>query len=231
MSTPLPLASSKEPRFPLIIVDWAKDRNHYDSGWLRMVGPAEVSHLVLSPTSQTWDGAGRPVTIHGTQVTVTTLAVDPAVRNILQTWRSRVPVAVMPGIRSGETAVPFMVDDVVVAQDKLGASGETPRPDGRRRILPIVGVFLAAVLLIPLLRIDLLVASLAVILYAVSAAGMARWSYPALHWGEPPRRDPHDTISRVAVGAKVTFWAVAAAATTLAVLDWAEIVPGLFPWA
>ena len=76
-----------------------------------------------------------------------------------------------------------MVDDVVVAQDKLGASGETPGPTAADASCPSSGVFLAAVLLIPLLRIDLLVASLAVILYAVSAAGMARWSYPALHWG------------------------------------------------
>lgn len=231
MSTPTTSVASTDPRFPLIIVDWAKDRNRYDSGWLRMVGPSEVSHVELTPTSQAWDGAGRPITIHGAQITITTTAVDPAVRNILQLWRSRVPVAVMPGVRSGETAVPFMVDDVVVAREKLGDAGETPRPGGWRRILPIVGVFVAAVLLIPLLRVDLLVGSLAVILYGVSAAGMARWSYPALHWGEPPRRDPHDAISRVAVGAKVTFWAVAAAAVTLAVLDWAELVTGLFPWA
>ncbi|MFN8125275.1 MAG: hypothetical protein U0R64_02000 [Candidatus Nanopelagicales bacterium] len=230
MSTPTTSTLSTDPRFPLIVVDWALDRNQYDSGWLRMVGPADVSRLTLTPTSQTWDGAGRPVTIHGDTVTVTTTAVDPAVRNILQLWRTRVPVAVMPGVRSGDTAIPFMVDDVVVAREKLDESGETPRPNGWLRVLPILGVLIAAVLLIPLLRIDLLSASVAVILYALSAAGMTRWSYPALHWGDPPRRDPHDTVSRIAVGAKVVFWAVAAAAATLVLLDWAEVAPGLFPW-
>lgn len=231
MSLSTTRAQSTDVRFPLIVVDWALDRHRFDSGWLRMLGPADLATLDQTTTMQIWDGNGRAVNVHGTTVTMTTTATDPAVRNILLLWRSRVPVPVMPGSMSGDTAVPFLVDDVVTARSKLTDAGTTRRPGAWLRILPILLMLTSAAAIVPLLRTDLINAALAFIGYVASASMMQRWSYPATKWGDPPRRDPHDVISRAAVASKVVFWAVAAAAATLVVLDWAEVLPGLLPWA
>lgn len=217
-------------RFPLIVVDWARDRRSFDSGWLRMVGPADLPLNDLPETAQLWDGNGRPVVTHGASVTITTAAPDPAVRNILLEWRRRVPVAVMPGSMSGDTAIPFLVDDVVAARARLTDTGTTRRPTLWLRLLPVVTMLLSAMAIVPLMRTDLINTTLAFMGYVASAALMNRWTYPATHWGDPPRRDPHDTVSRSAVAAKIVFWSIAAAALTVALLDWAEVAPNLLSW-
>ena len=101
-------AQSTDVRFPLIVVDWAQDRHRYDSGWLQLVGPADLPQLQQNPTTQIWDGNGRPVTVHATTVTITSNASDPAVRNILLLWRSRVPVPVMPTSMILRYLIPIM---------------------------------------------------------------------------------------------------------------------------
>lgn len=222
--------ASKDVRYPLIVVDWALDRHRYDSGWLRLIGPSDLPHLTATPTQQMWDGNGRPVSVHGTTVTMTTTAPDPAARNILLQWRSRVPIPVMPGSMSGDTAIPFLVDDVVAARSRLTDTGATKRPGVWLRLLPVVLMLLSAAAIIPLVRSDVLNGAIAFIGYVASASLMNRWTYPAAHWGHDDRRDPHDWVSRAGVAAKVVFWAVAAAAVTLAVLDWAEIAPDLLAW-
>lgn len=218
--------STRPVRYPLIIVDWAQDRTSFD--WLRTAGPADLPLQGLASTCQMWDGSGRPVTVLGSSVTVTAEAVDPAVRNIVTEWRSRAPVGVMPGSMSGETAIPFLIDDVAVARERLTPTGATGRSPLWLRVTPILLMAVAAVALIPLLQVDLLTGVIAFVLYVLASWGMDRWSNPARHWGG--RRDPHDVISRMALAVRVGFWAVTAAAFTLVVLDWAEIVPRLFPW-
>lgn len=230
MITPTTRAQSTDVRFPLIVVDWAQDRHRYDSGWLQLVGPADLPHLQQNPTTQIWDGNGRPVTVHSDKVTITSNASDPAVRNILLLWRSRVPVPVMPTSMSGDTAIPFLVDDVFAARTKLTDTGATPRRPTVVRLLPILLMLLSAAAIVPLIRRDLLGVAIAFIGYVVASSLMVRWSDPASHWGDPPRRDPHDAISRLAVAARVVFWAVAAAAATVVVLDWAEVAPSLLSW-
>lgn len=218
--------STRAARYPLIVVDWAQDRASFD--WIRTAGPGDVAHLRLTPTCQTWDGSGRPVIVQGSSVTVTSDAVDPAVRNIVTEWRSRAPVGVMPASMSGDTAIPFLVDDVAAARDRLTSGGTTGRHPAAKRWLPTLLMAVAAVSLIPLLQVDLLTGSISFVLYVVASWGMDRWTAPARHWGG--RTDPHDTISRIAVATRIGFWAVAAAALTLVILDWAEVIPRLFRW-
>lgn len=221
---------SLDVRYPLIVVDWALDRHRYDSGFLRLVGPSDLPELTQTPTLQMWDGNGRPVTVHGSAVTMTTTATDPAARNILLQWRSRLPLPIMPGSMSGDTAIPFLVDDVVAARNRLTPTGATRRPGVWLRLLPVLLMLVSAAAIIPLVRNDLLNGAIAFIGYVASASLMHRWTYPASHWGHRTSRDPHDWVSRAALGAKVVFWAVAAAAVTLALLDWAEIAPDLLSW-
>lgn len=225
------VTTTRDVRYPLIVVDWTADRNRYDSRWLRLIGPADLADLQLTDACQSWDGHGRPVTIRGTSVTMTTTAVDPAVANILREWRSRAPLGVAPGTMSGATAIPFLVDDVAVARSKLTGDGTTPSVGMGLRLLPVALMLISAAAIFPLLRDDPLTTAVAFLGYVVSSALMRRWSYPPARWGAAQQRDPHDAVSRLAVGAKVLFWVVAGVSALLVVLDWAELVPGLVAWA
>ena len=225
------VTTTRDVRYPLIVVDWAADRNRYDSRWLRLIGPAELADLRLSTTCQSWDGNGRPVTIRGTSVTMTSTATDPAVANILREWRSRAPLGVAPSTMSGATAIPFLVDDVAVAQTKLTDEGTTPRVATWLRLLPLSLMLLSAAVILPLLRSDVLSVAVAFLGYVVASALMRRWSYPPAHWGADARRDPHDLVSRLAVATKAVFWTVAGIGAAVVVLDWAEVLPGAVSWA
>ena len=225
------VTTTGDVRYPLIVVDWAADRNRYDSRWLRLIGPADLPELPLSTTCQSWDGNGRPVTIRGTSVTMTSTATDPAVANILREWRSRAPLGVAPSTMSGATAIPFLVDDVAVAQTKLTDDGATPQVGTWRRLLPVLLMLLSAAAILPLLHNDILSVAAAFLGYVVASALMRRWSYPPARWGSDPRRDPHDLVSRLAVAAKAVFWAVAGIGAALVLLDWVEVLPGYVAWA
>jgi hypothetical protein len=220
-----------EVRFPLILVDRSKDPDDFGSGWLRLAGPGDLPHVRLTDRTDAWDAGGRPVAVTPSGVVLTATYPDEEVRRILIDWRSRAPIPLFSGGRTGETAVPFLIDDVIAARSRLTNDGRTPQPAAHIRILPIVLMLVTAVVLIPLVRTDTWGIGVAALLYAISAALMNRWSYPAGEWGDPPRRDPPDTISHVAFAGKVVFWSVAAAAATLAVLDWTEILPGFVSWA
>lgn len=225
------VTTSRDVRYPLIVVDWAADRHRYDSRWLRLIGPADLPGLRLNETCQSWDGHGRPVTIRGESVIMTSTAVDPAAANILREWRSRAPLGVAPGTMSGATAIPFLVDDVAVARSKLTQEGTTRRVGLGLRLLPVLLMVLSALVLFPLLRNDPLTSAVAFLGYAVASALMRRWSYPPSRWGARERRDPHDRVSRLAVAAKVFFWVVAGVSAVLVVLDWTELLPGVIAWA
>ncbi len=226
-----PATRDSTVRYPLVVVDWAADRDRFESGWLRLVGPADLPGLPLTDTCQSWDGNGKPVTITGTAVRITSEAPDPAVRTILQDWRRRAPLPVLPSAGSGDTALPFIVDDVAVASGRLTETGTTRRPSTALRVLPVVLMVLSALALVPGALVDALPVVVALAGYMVSSALMRRWSYPPSHWGEESHRDPHDGISRLAVGAKVLFWAAAAGLMTAALLDWAGVLPNAVPWA
>ena len=73
------VTTTRDVRYPLIVVDWTADRNRYDSRWLRLIGPADLPDLHLTDACQSWDGHGRPVTIRGTSVTMTTTAATTLV--------------------------------------------------------------------------------------------------------------------------------------------------------
>lgn len=224
-------ARSAAVRYPLIVVDRAKDPDRYDSGWLRLVERSELANMPAGPTVQIWDQAGRPATFTVRGPVLTDTTVDPAAREVLSQWRERMPKPYLATAPGGDTAIQHIVGDVAAAQSRLTPDGALPRPDTARRIVPVVLMLAAAVALIPLVRIDNWGVGVVLVWYVVAAALMHRWSYPPAWWGNPPRRDDPDLISRLAVASKVVFWAVAAAAGTLALLAWAGWGPAFLPWA
>lgn len=224
-------ASTTTVRYPLIVVDWSRDRDRFGSGWLRLLQPGEIAAISITPSVQIWDADGRPACPNGAEVALTSMLPDPRAREVLLEWRTRAPVPMRAIGRSGETAVLFLVDDVMAAGSRLADDGSTKRRPTWLRLLPVWGMLLAAVLLIPLARLETWGIGLVAAMYGISAIGIRRWSAPRSHWGDPPRTDPPDAVSHAASATVAVFWGVAAAAATLTILDWSELVPGFVPWA
>ena len=218
------------PRYPLIVVDWAKDRDDYTSGWLRLFGPADLASVPISATSELWDADGYPVTLIGGKVAVSENRVDPDVREVLVAWRRRVPFPI-PGAGTGETAIPFMIDDIVTSRARLTPLGRTYIATDRQRVAPIVVMVISALLVLPLVGLNPWFAVVFAAVYGVTASLLNRWSYPAGEWGNPPRVDPPDRISRLAKSAKTVFLTMSAVTTALVALGVLGIV-GPYPvWA
>lgn len=218
-------------RYPLIVVDRSKDPDIYDSGWLRLVDRHELATMPAGPTIDLWDQAGRPArfTVRGPELR--SGDPDPAAREVLTQWRERMPQPKLSTGPAGDTAIQYIVSDVAAARARLTPDGAVPRPERvSRRLLPILLMLLGAVVLIPLVRIDSWGVGVVLLWYLGAAALMHRWSYPPAWWGNPPHRDDPDAISRLAVASKVVFFGVAAAAATLALLDWIGMGPGFASW-
>ena len=168
VTMPTTRPQSTDVRFPLIVVDWARDRHRYESGWLQLAGPADLPQLQQNSTTQIWDGHGRPVTVHGTAVTMTTTATDPAVRNILSLWRSRVPLPDHAEFDVGRHCGAVPGRRRLAARTKLTQAGTTRRPGTALRLLPILLMLLSAAAIFPLMRSDPLNAAIAFIGYAAA---------------------------------------------------------------
>lgn len=221
--------SDQPVRFPLVVVDESRDPDVYESGWLRLLYPQDLPLVVLSPRMRVWDSLGRPVAVSAGRARLTDVEVDPEAREALLAWRRRVPVPLMAGA-AGDTAIQFIVKDVALARTKLTEDGATRQPRTVQRLIPIALMLVSAVALVPLLRLESWGIGVVVVLYTLASALMHRWSYPPGWWGDPPRRDDPDRISRLALYSKIVFWGVAAAAATLVALDMMGVRDEVVPW-
>lgn len=214
-------ARSTDVRYPLIVVDRSRDPDRYDSGWLRLIERHELASVPVGPTIDMWDQAGRPAKFTVLGPVLRSQEPDPAAREVLTQWRQRMPRPYLGTGPAGDTAIQYVVSDVAAAKARLTPDGAIARPQSPvRRLLPVFLMLLAALALIPLVQAGSWGIGVIVVWYVAAAAVMHRWSYPPAWWGNPPRRDDPDLISRAAVASKVVFWGVAAAAATLALLDW-----------
>lgn len=218
-------------QFPLIVVDRSRDPERYASGFLRLVTPADLAQLRMLPSMQAWDRSGRPVSITASGVRLLGTDPEPEARQILADWRRRMPAQVRPANSADDTAIGFIVGDVMVAQARLTSDGATRRPGTALRLLPVGLMLVAALLVIPLVRAASWGPVAVAITYVVAALLVRRWSYPPQWFGDPPRRGEPDLISTLAVASKVVFWSVAAAAVTLTLLAANNVIDPFLPWA